>query len=402
MKVLLVRNASTGGVAKNVDEIARGLVTSGVGVSVLEPAPGGFRYAKDYPSSRESWLTRSETDDPGMVELIRSAGIGHCHIHSQLGFGQRTWLQLVDALSELEISYDVTLHDYSFSCPRVNLVDFTRKYCGEPEVDQCEVCISINPPPLIKVSSVRNHRSQNLALLMGARKIFVPTHDVAKRADRQLGGDLTYLVRPHLEVPDLGYRQVSPSSELTEHKTATDGNRQQKIAVLGSLTIHKGSELVLTVAQMMERNHPDIQLHLVGRSDRDREFAELTNTTIWGTYNDDQVLASALETLEPDLVWFPALWPETYSYTLTVAMSLGLPVAYFDFGAIEERARKFRNGRSIPFELLLDPKGVLEKLVAIMKKKEQPKSSPMVSVTGMKNILEYYEYPLSCADSRDQ
>ena len=41
--------------------------------------------------------------------------------------------------------------------------------------------------------------------------------------------------------------------------------------------------------------------------------------------------------LAPDLVWFPALWPETYSYTLSEVMRTGLPIVVPDLGAFPER-----------------------------------------------------------------
>jgi hypothetical protein len=36
-------------------------------------------------------------------------------------------------------------------------------------------------------------------------------------------------------------------------------------------------------------------------------------------------------------VWYPALWPETYSYTLSLALHCGLPVVVPDLGAFPER-----------------------------------------------------------------
>jgi glycosyltransferase involved in cell wall biosynthesis len=37
------------------------------------------------------------------------------------------------------------------------------------------------------------------------------------------------------------------------------------------------------------------------------------------------------------VIWFPAQWPETYSYTLSAAMRAGLPIVAPDFGAFPER-----------------------------------------------------------------
>ena len=42
-----------------------------------------------------------------------------------------------------------------------------------------------------------------------------------------------------------------------------------------------------------------------------------------------------------DNVKLPSVWPETYSYTLSIALQAGLPVAAFDIGAIARRIRAF-------------------------------------------------------------
>src|SRR2546427_7883740 len=46
------------------------------------------------------------------------------------------------------------------------------------------------------------------------------------------------------------------------------------------------------------------------------------------------------EWLQPDLAWFPAQWPETYSYTLSACLAAGLPIVAPEIGAFPERDRK--------------------------------------------------------------
>ncbi|OQY12673.1 MAG: hypothetical protein B6I31_02740 [Desulfobacteraceae bacterium 4572_19] len=41
--------------------------------------------------------------------------------------------------------------------------------------------------------------------------------------------------------------------------------------------------------------------------------------------------------LKPHLVWFPALWPETYSYTLSESLKVALPIVAPDIGSFAER-----------------------------------------------------------------
>src|SRR5260370_19778533 len=55
-----------------------------------------------------------------------------------------------------------------------------------------------------------------------------------------------------------------------------------------------------------------------------------------GTYQVAE-LPGILERLAPHLAWFPARWPETFSYTLSTCLEMGLPVAAHDMGAFAER-----------------------------------------------------------------
>ncbi|MFV5057449.1 hypothetical protein [Klebsiella pneumoniae] len=61
-----------------------------------------------------------------------------------------------------------------------------------------------------------------------------------------------------------------------------------------------------------------------------------------GAYSN-QDLEKKLNDIAPDVMWFPAQWPETYSYTLSAALQYGLPVVVPNIGAFGERliGRKF-------------------------------------------------------------
>jgi glycosyltransferase involved in cell wall biosynthesis len=64
-------------------------------------------------------------------------------------------------------------------------------------------------------------------------------------------------------------------------------------------------------------------------------------------------------------VLLPAIWPETYSYALTLALRTGLPVAAFDLGAPAERLRAYPNGHLLPGALATDPAAFNDRLLAI-------------------------------------
>jgi glycosyltransferase involved in cell wall biosynthesis len=51
------------------------------------------------------------------------------------------------------------------------------------------------------------------------------------------------------------------------------------------------------------------------------------------------------------VVWYPAQWPETYSYTLSLALHCGLPVVVPDIGAFPERVARRDLSAVVPWNL---------------------------------------------------
>jgi len=72
----------------------------------------------------------------------------------------------------------------------------------------------------------------------------------------------------------------------------------------------------------------------------------------------DQILAR----LDLDAIWFPAVTPETYSYTLTAALKQGLHLVAFDMGALGERIRESGHGTLLDAALMLDPTAIAREL----------------------------------------
>ena len=75
---------------------------------------------------------------------------------------------------------------------------------------------------------------------------------------------------------------------------------------------------------------------MLGYGYRHLQTQPKAHLTVHGGYEESE-LPRLLEWLDADLAWFPAQWPETYSYTLSAALQAGLPVMGPDLGAFRER-----------------------------------------------------------------
>jgi glycosyltransferase involved in cell wall biosynthesis len=91
-----------------------------------------------------------------------------------------------------------------------------------------------------------------------------------------------------------------------------------------------------------------------------------------------------------DLVLLPAIWPETYSYALTLALRTGLPVAAFDLGAPGERLRAYPHGHLLPPALAADPAACNDRLLAVDVSAPARFSGPIQAAAYDDLIADYY------------
>jgi glycosyltransferase involved in cell wall biosynthesis len=285
-------------------------------------------------------------------------GVDHLHIHNLVGYLENAADFFPRAAAAMRIEYDVTIHDYQSFCPRLHLVGVTGVYCGEPSIGSCQRCVSrlgsIAGQPV-----VWDWRARNARMLTGARRVFAPSQDAATRVARRFDG-VHPLVREH---PERSY--VPPTPEAPPKRPLIDTVREPiRIGVLGALTLHKGSQVLQDVAIELQEQNPDVELLVIGHTDRDRILREIGNVRITGSYVDSE-LNSLIESSHLTAVWFPAVWPETYSFTLSAALACGLPIIAYDLGAVAERLRRTERGNLIEKELMLDPQATATRIVDI-------------------------------------
>ena len=97
-------------------------------------------------------------------------------------------------------------------------------------------------------------------------------------------------------------------------------------------------------------------------------------------------LPALLAKVKPHVVWFPAQWPETYSYTLSAAIDAGLPIVATRIGAFPERLE----GRALTW--LVDPEASAEEWLAVFAKVRGELARPRKSPVGKprKPVADYY------------
>ena len=118
------------------------------------------------------------------------------------------------------------------------------------------------------------------------------------------------------------------------------GGGKLRVAVLGMLSREKGADRLDECAIAVRKNGYPIEFVLFGQA-----YRRLNDSVVTLGRYEEHELAQLMVAQSIDLVWFPALWGEVYSYTLSHSLRRGLPVLAPDIGAFSERLR----GRPLSF-----------------------------------------------------
>jgi O-antigen biosynthesis protein len=214
------------------------------------------------------------TDLDAFAAHLAELNVRHIHVHHLAGFPEETSDFIRLLCLRLEISYDVTMHDYMAICPRIMLTDRSGVYCGEPSLSDCERCIQRDGSAFGR-PSVWAWRARHSRLLQGARRVFVPNVDVERRLSRYFE-QVTFVVKSHPELVDYRFTIEAPPGKLK--------SKHRRIALLGALGPHKGSELIEQVATAAKRMRLPLEFHIVGYTDRDEALKKIGNVYITGRY----------------------------------------------------------------------------------------------------------------------
>lgn len=314
--ILLVSHNLGGGVKRHIDLLverssgrANYLLLSATnrGSALSVPA------VEDHP---ELVLPDDRMDD--LLALLRHVGISRVHIHHLVGMD----MDIRTLVHRLGVPFDVSVHDYYTICPQVNLLPPPGgRACEDPPPAMCNACIAHRTAN--GATEILSWRRNLAWMLLEADRVLCPTADTRDRLARYYPA-VRAVVAPHEPVPP-GRWQV------TVRKPA---GRRLRIAVLGVLADHKGAHVVAALADAAAR--ADLEIRLIGYTEP--SFPEAARPLIRETGKYDEAdLPKLLRQVRPDVVWFPAPSPETYSYTLSAAIAAELPIVATRLGAFPER-----------------------------------------------------------------
>ena len=265
-------------------------------------------------------------------ELARWPRIG-----AAVGEKTAAWLadNLIDLKHRLGGEMVYLLHDYYCVCPKLTLVAPDGFYCrAEVSMARCGECLKA-PGPLelekggVNISAWRREFGR---LLSECGRVIAFSEDTRRRV-RACHPDLDIEVIPH-EMPFL----PAPVDSVKSGRPT--------IGVVGNLYREKGLCVVQQLARLLwETNRHDAAIKVVGTIPGTGEMPP--NVEVLGKYKVND-LTDIVRRSGINVLFFPSVWPETFSYVTKELVALELPVACFDLGAQRDHVKAYAKGAIIP------------------------------------------------------
>jgi GT2 family glycosyltransferase/glycosyltransferase involved in cell wall biosynthesis len=282
---------------------------------------------------RYKWPEDNET----IVNDLQSLSVSHIHYHQVIDLHPDVWT-LPDLLG---VPFDFTVHDYFAICPRVNMISQEGVYCNDMNGERCNQCIDVNGVhPSVHsaynaiIGDIGGWRDFYYGVLRKSRKIFCPSEDVETRVLKYF--DLDNLAMKYNSFP-------LQTVEMPSIERSEDIN----IAIIGAIGPHKGFFVLKDCVEYANKNMLPIKFIFIGYTCDDTSLSKFSNVIITGEYTKDD-LPDLVKRYKCHVAALLSVWPETYSYTVSEALALGLWPVVFDIGAQMERVRKHDFGTILP------------------------------------------------------
>ena len=312
--VLLVTHGAGGGVAEMVTARAASVAASGQRPVILAPVKGGCA-VEGYPDLRYTL----PAELPAIAALLQPDRVVRMEVHHLLGHRR----SVLDLAALLAVPVETWVHDAASFCPRISLVGRSGRYCGEPEVAECEACVSKLGSLLRERIGVRALRARSAAELAASRRIVVATADNAARLRRHFPG-----VNPEIETWE---DAVEPDPAPTRAGVV-------RIVVVGAIAAEKGYDVLLDCARDARQRGLPLEFVVCGFTIDDERLMAAGPAFVTGQFAPDEAVA-LIRAQEADLAFVPSVCPESWCFGLSRAWQAGLPAVSFDLGAQAERIR---------------------------------------------------------------
>lgn len=227
------------------------------------------------------------------------------------------WLPDLKKSANCSMTYCV--HDFYCICPGSLLLDRENIYCKITK--KCEECLG----------STESWRKMWHTFLRECSEIRAYSENT-KWHIQQVFKDIDINVIPHKVYSNLRTVNIHKSTKADTFN----------IAVLGVLSLPKGSAIIEQLIDIIENENEDIRIIHFG----DIFTKPIVNSNVYyeeGHY-DLENLPNLMEKYNIQAVLVASICPETFSYTCAESIKMDIPLITFDIGAQGDKAKNYDRG----------------------------------------------------------
>ena len=317
-KVLHICHALGGGVKQHVEELTQYFEQS-IAHLILFPFGKDGQVVLSLGSSNnaDKLVYKIPLEYSSLIETLKNIDINAIHYHHTHGFDTK----IINLPNNLSVPYLLTVHDFYWLFANPSLTDESGRY---PGFYSEELRNSLYPLPM--GLTVANWQNKHRDFINSATHVIFPSNATKSFFDKVYQTNKAIVV-PHIE------------AKLKVDKTPIPFRQKDRyiIGILGALGKEKGADILERIAIKSKKTGLPFDFKLLGYS-----YRLLNDVHITGPYKAN-ALAELIHEQEIDLIFFPAQWPETYSYTLSYALDSGLPIIAPNIGAFPERVSGRQN-----------------------------------------------------------
>lgn len=332
-----------GGITNYVRSLAKEQVTSGDEVFVLakEGKEDGYKIIK-YKTRIRSTTFYHKKDAIAfhkLKKLLLSLRPSLVHIHSMLNLDQRVWKLLVS----LNIPYIVSLHDYYFICPRIQMVPFDKACCQKANTSECLTCFSflhrffylrkvlelIFTKPRIENFPLRDKKiyldwMKNTKCLLEKANLLLPVSSKVQEIFENSGIDGNY------RVLNIGNNSAYNFDKIQKPDLKKEDSIN--LVILNNISHIKGGDLLISIIKRI--TNCKLKFHFFGRySDKQKAEMESANIAVHGEYNQ-QNLPSLLKNMNMGIA--VPIWEDNGPQIVMEMLNNKLPVFATKIGGITD------------------------------------------------------------------
>jgi GT2 family glycosyltransferase len=240
---------------------------------------------------------------------------------------------LVSAKKRHYFLLKMIIHDFYSICPSFTLLDYTQEWCAGGDPATCKKCFKkLKYLYDETVQNIKQWREMWLKLFIVVDEFLVFSESTKK----------LFLSIYDIERNKIKLEQMAVVKLTKVNKIRYSGDKDINIGVIGSITFQKGAKILWDMAKIISANskYKHVRLIIIGKIDEKYKHSKMK---ILGSYEREN-LSYLVAKHEIDLIFIPSILGETFSYTTSEAMEMGLPIAVFDLGAQAEKIRKYKKG----------------------------------------------------------